>query len=291
MFSEKDRNLNEVIKKNLAHETKGRDDHMSRKYDKQKITICLIKTYSESLTNIAHISKSRYIVVTHDSIDNAMLYLRKNTVACIIAYVGEKYYNQPARFGTLTTLFPMIPVIAVIEKKDIKLILECGKIGVEHIVMENDSDKIVDIIDKLSYNSGFSINWDDFNIDTNECSQIVKKALSLIERNYHKINRVHEIADKLQIPPETLSRHFSNHCNLGIKKLSTLAKLKYALYLMQNNGLKLKEISDLAGFTNELCFNRCFHRYFTISPTEWRLKGNYDVSDWERIINDLQNKK
>ena len=47
-------------------------------------------------------------------------------------------------------------------------------------------------------------------------------------------------------------------------------RLKYAAKLMEDNSVRLKDISDMAGFSSQTDFTRQFKKYFNQSPNTYR---------------------
>ena len=90
---------------------------------------------------------------------------------------------------------------------------------------------------------------------------------------------VQEIADSLDVALETLSREFKRCCQCGLKKVLIVLKIRHAVYLMQNPGMNLKEISALVGYEDRRRFNETFHRLLDSSPSDFRQKAHLDNFD------------
>lgn len=64
---------------------------------------------------------------------------------------------------------------------------------------------------------------------------------------------------------------FARLCGeLGVEYVISILKLRYAMHLMKNSGLRINEIGRLVGYSDPRRFNECFHRILGIAPVECR---------------------
>ncbi|MGH7491815.1 MAG: helix-turn-helix domain-containing protein [bacterium] len=68
-----------------------------------------------------------------------------------------------------------------------------------------------------------------------------------------------------------LEKEWRRECGrITPKQLLIGLKLHYSSFLMQNEGLKLKDIAWMAGYANEHEFYRSFHRHMGITASRYR---------------------
>jgi AraC-like DNA-binding protein len=94
-------------------------------------------------------------------------------------------------------------------------------------------------------------------------------------------NSVKEITNFLGISESAFSKEFIKYFHLGPKKLLSILKLRYAIFLMKNSEMKLKEIVYSVGFKDAHRFNESFHNLLGLSPTEF--KKNHSENDFSEI--------
>lgn len=82
---------------------------------------------------------------------------------------------------------------------------------------------------------------------------------------------VEAIADRLDIHRSHLEREWHQECgSITPKQLLIGLKLHDSTFLMQNAGLKLKDIAHLDGFANEHEFYRSFHSHMGMTASCYR---------------------
>jgi len=82
---------------------------------------------------------------------------------------------------------------------------------------------------------------------------------------------VEAIAARVGIHRSHLEREWHQECGgVAPKQLLIGLKLYYSTFLMQNNGLKLKDIARLVGFANEHEFYRSFHSHMGMTASFYR---------------------
>ncbi len=207
------------------------------------------------------------------NIYEAISLIRQNPIDCVITYLNNSSTIPVKKLASLKIQFPRILLITITNSPTVTASLtyagtngdyvlnDCNLADIEKIICENRGEKI------------FSVNYSEYGINTNGCSQLIQKVLKIIEERYIEINSVKELADELGISREFLSRQFKKCGFIQVKKLLTLVKLHRAIYLMQNPGLNIKEIYGIVGFSNIHHFNKSFQRNFSSSPTTFREKS------------------
>ena len=232
--------------------------------------LCLIFSRSELYLRIKYELSGDYLLLHALDTHKAESLIRQNNIACIVAHVDGDLQISERRLNHLATLFPRIPMVGIISGNNIKAACRCGNAGIRHVVADTDLRGLNDAVRQTICEKNLGISWNEFGIDVEKCSSLIQKALRILEERYLELKGVQGLSDDLDIVPETLSREFSKYCKVGPKHLLMILKVRHAIHLMGNPGLSIKEIGGLVGFTNTHCLNRCFHRIFNISPSEYR---------------------
>jgi AraC-like DNA-binding protein len=129
-----------------------------------------------------------------------------------------------------------------------------------------------------------------FEIALEQCSKRIKKTIRMMMDEFRENITVDEIAHRLGVYRSHLERGWHQECGgITAKQLLIGLKLHYSTFLMQNEGLKLKDIARLTGFANEHEFYRSFHRHVGIIASRYR--KDYTFADFGAIYWDRQRTK
>jgi two-component system response regulator YesN len=131
----------------------------------------------------------------------------------------------------------------------------------------------IDNVDTLRAAGNKILNGIVKHIETYQLSPVkvnVERAKAYIEDNVNKDISLDELANLLCLNPSYFSRFFKQQTGETFKDYVIKAKMEKALYLLQNNELKIYEISDLLGYRNSKYFHRVFKKYFGHSPKEYQ---------------------
>jgi AraC-like DNA-binding protein len=199
--------------------------------------------------------------------------VRTKPVSCVILNVDQDIPEEP-HFERFKKGFPHVPCIAVLKSGSMELARHCGYLGIDSVLPYTEIDTIGDEIVRLTALKNNKVSLKDIFINKMDAnySTIVKEALSIIERDYVKIQNTNEIADLMNIAEATLSREFVKCGLAGPKKILTRMKVEHAIKLMRSSGLNIREISSLSGFSEEKRMAEVFHRMFGMPPGGYRLK-------------------
>jgi YesN/AraC family two-component response regulator len=88
---------------------------------------------------------------------------------------------------------------------------------------------------------------------------------------YHPENlRAEKIADYFNISPTYISEYFRKHSGDSLQQYITNYKLKLIETRLLYTDMRINEISNEFGFTDESHLNRIFKKYKGASPTDFR---------------------
>ncbi len=96
----------------------------------------------------------------------------------------------------------------------------------------------------------------------------------IIAADYQDIQDISELAARLQISREHLSRIFKEQTGLTLHEYLTNVRLRHAVDLLQRfRRLSIKEIAANVGFNDYSAFFRAFRQTYGLSPGEFRGSG------------------
>ncbi|MFT9846403.1 response regulator transcription factor [Aneurinibacillus sp. REN35] len=99
---------------------------------------------------------------------------------------------------------------------------------------------------------------------------IVRQALEIIRAEYMLPLTLAGVSKRLHVNESYLSRLFSHDVGVGFIKFLNHVRINVALELMKEPGLRISEISQMAGFDNVTYFGRLFRKHTKQSPSEYK---------------------
>ena len=101
-------------------------------------------------------------------------------------------------------------------------------------------------------------------------SLLIQRALQEINLRYRHDLSVNQLAQKLEVSREFLSREFSKH--LAISPYQYIQKLRFsdAHDLLTQSSLSIKEIANRLAFSSATLFSRRFTQFYKITPSALR---------------------
>lgn len=223
--------------------------------------------------------REKYVVISRNSVEELVAVMSGKLLYCIVIYFNGNYMFSLSNILQMKKQFSSIPIIGIIEKEDMELARLCGLNGFDKLVSAKDIGLIDTIILEVSKKFRSRITLCDFRIELDNLSDLMVRALKLIEAHYTELKGVGEIAASLGVNESTLSREFRQYNLVGPKRILLYFKLKYAIRLMQNEGLSLKDITYLSGFSSAKRFNECFHLVFDCSPGNYRTDNIFSIQE------------
>lgn len=97
-----------------------------------------------------------------------------------------------------------------------------------------------------------------------------------IEENFDKQISLDMLAEIFHFNPTYLSRKFYQDKGYTINDFLNQKRIDYAIYLLKNSSLLVKDISRNCGFINVSHFNRSFKKVTGKQPSQIRLEGNVE---------------
>jgi len=107
-------------------------------------------------------------------------------------------------------------------------------------------------------------------------SDITRKAIAYIRRHYDKDFSLADAAQDAGVSPSYLSRLFKKECGMGFTEYLNRFRVERAKQLIEEGGMKLKEIVKNVGFNQYNYFFKVFKEMTGMTPHEYELACKRD---------------
>ena len=101
-------------------------------------------------------------------------------------------------------------------------------------------------------------------------SDEIEQAIRYMRQNFDKKIDMDELAERVFLSHSGLIWKFKQELNTTPSDYLRILRLRYAKQLLLNYSYSITEISELCGYSNPYYFTNAFHRYFGMSPSEFR---------------------
>lgn len=105
----------------------------------------------------------------------------------------------------------------------------------------------------------------------------VEKIINYMHQKINEKVNLNEFSDLVQLSPAYLSRAFKGITGYSIIEFFNKMKIDKAKELIVEGDIKIKEVAQSLGFTDEFYFSRIFKRMTGISPSEFQSKNVHGV--------------
>ncbi|NVO08827.1 MAG: helix-turn-helix transcriptional regulator [Bacteroidales bacterium] len=205
-----------------------------------------------------------------DSLSKIRYKLTKHHFDILLLYINfEQTPEEHMLLNYIAISFPNIYSIAILKEPICRISHFLGTCGVKEVLTYSELNKLGI---KLSNIHNTKITLAKFSIFIENYPLNVQKILFFIEQNYLNIFTMTDIADYIGVNESTISREFQKNKICSPKRLLMYFKVMHSVELLKNTNLKIKEIADLSGFTNEQRYIECFGRTLETTPNEFRKK-------------------
>lgn len=101
--------------------------------------------------------------------------------------------------------------------------------------------------------------------------QMIRKARELIEICMGDENfTLSDVSSRLYISPNYLRQLFKQYTGMSFVEYLTRLRMERAASLLRDPTLKIQDIAERVGYTNQRYFAMCFKKYFDHTPTVYR---------------------
>ena len=108
--------------------------------------------------------------------------------------------------------------------------------------------------------------------DTESLNVYFEQAISFIDKNFMHDITMAQLANSLDISYGYLSSIFKQENDAGFVKLLRNRRVTEAKKLLKDTNMKIYEISNAVGFSNERYFSAIFKKETGMTPIKYRLK-------------------
>ena len=98
---------------------------------------------------------------------------------------------------------------------------------------------------------------------------VVEAALGIIRRDYAFLEGIAELAERLEVSQEYLTRCFCKYTGVTPGKYLNRVRVENAKLLLRQGGHSIQFVSDACGFANANYFARVFRRSVGVNPREY----------------------
>ena len=98
---------------------------------------------------------------------------------------------------------------------------------------------------------------------------VVEAALGILRREYAFLDGIGELADRLEVSQEYLTRCFCRYMGITPGKYLNQVRIENARLLLRQGGHSVQFVSDACGFTNANYFARVFRAAVGMNPAEY----------------------
>lgn len=106
--------------------------------------------------------------------------------------------------------------------------------------------------------------------ETEQISILVKKAKKIMKRYYDQGITLEEVADRLFVSEEYLSRQFKKETGVSFSETMRKYRIEKVKELLLNTHLKLNQIAELAGYSDPKYMSKVFKEEVGVLPNEFR---------------------
>lgn len=104
-----------------------------------------------------------------------------------------------------------------------------------------------------------------------KCSSMVLLAIKYIEDNYYSNElSINYISNKLEVTSSYLSKLLKKETGLSFIDYLTKIRIEKAMYIMEDPAVKIYDVAELVGYSNQHYFCRAFKKVVGVSPTEYK---------------------
>jgi signal transduction histidine kinase/DNA-binding LacI/PurR family transcriptional regulator/AraC-like DNA-binding protein len=103
-----------------------------------------------------------------------------------------------------------------------------------------------------------------------DTQRLVRQAMGYIHENFGEPLNRSEIAKKLNLDEDYLTRCFSQETGLSLVAYLNRYRILQAKHLLEKSGLRIGDISQEVGFSSQSYFSRIFERQVGMSPSDYR---------------------
>ena len=222
---------------------------------------------SGSFDNTTKSLNNRYPYLVIDQLINAIYVqdlplIRFNIEQYLDFIKSQQTHLDKYRLFIINTIFSLERELNRIIPENVLILLNCD----QYLQQISKTEYWYEI---LAYTDDFfqrlsSLFSEDLSFSPSSMEMIAK----YIDHNFKKQINLDGLSEQFHFSPSYLSRLFHQNKGITIKKYLNQQRVKYAIYLLQNSNLAIKEVSYNCGFINITHFNRVFKDVTGKAPSQ-----------------------
>ena len=106
---------------------------------------------------------------------------------------------------------------------------------------------------------------------------VIEAALGIIRRDYAFLDGIGDLAERLEVSQEYLTRSFCRYIGMTPGKYLNRVRIENARLLLRQGGHSVQFVSEACGFTNANYFARVFRAAVGLNPAEYARRYSYDA--------------
>jgi AraC-like DNA-binding protein len=230
---------------------------------------CSKPTLRITLTN--HL-EDQYRLLFAETIEILLDVLKGNAVACVIAHPIQYDICRLWQLREIKQQFETVPLIIACPCAHFDFLKACADTLADECVAFDEIQLIPELVAVAIDRFNFQKQYLRADIYNRSSPPRTKKALKIIRSQFTRIKFAEQVSCQLGISVATFRKEFKQLCGTTFTQYLIHAKLLYATYLAQNEGLTGKVIAHRCGFQDEHEFYRCFKRKLGTPFSEYRSK-------------------
>ena len=212
--------------------------------------------------------------------------LKGEHIQCVIFHIEQQVQRILQLITDIKNKFPVIPQLCITANDvDFELVRYFGELGVEKVMRQSRMSCLRETVEELICQHEIKVSREEFGLADEYTSWILNKTLAKIEKDYTSILSTSELSGYVGVADSTLSREFKKYSLVNPKRLLLYFKISHSIKLMQNQGLTIKDIIRLSGFTSEKRYYDFFSKLLPYSPATCQkiIKDSSIEKFWEEV--------
>jgi AraC-like DNA-binding protein len=111
--------------------------------------------------------------------------------------------------------------------------------------------------------------YDIFQENLRVSNHIIKEALGYIQQNYNQTLTLSKLSEQLMITPNYLSRLFREKTACSFTDYVALQRVEAAKRMLRSGQLKVYEVAEKVGYSDQQYFSRQFKKLTGVTPTQY----------------------
>ena len=162
------------------------------------------------------------------------------------------------------------PYVLTLAENDLNYVVETANFIMQELIKRDDDNVVLVKHFMLSMFAYLSVKYT-VSCDEPQSTQILTKAINYMHENLSKPVKISDIAQHAFVSTRHLNRLFIKYYSITPSQHLLDIRLKKANVLLSNNKMKIKEISEVCGFTDPSYFTRLYKKIYGVTPKAYAM--------------------